>query len=244
MRQLQINSQAVEVNVPDELPLLRVLSHESGRTGIQNGCDMALRGADTTQLDVTPARARERLVMRKSLAGSVLRREPNARIATAGAALLLGLACAVMDGSAALGADANPVGAGPKRSAEANGEDMVTMKIKLTIDGKVVTGTLVDNATSRDFLSLLPVALTLEDYAATEKISYLPRKLSTSDSPAGIDPSVGDITYYAPWGNLAIFHKDAGYARGLVRLGRIDSGLEALAAPGPMKVMIERVGRK
>jgi hypothetical protein len=32
---------------------------------------------------------------------------------------------------------------------------------------------------------------------------------------------VGDITYYAPWGNLAIFYRDFGYSPGLVRLGHI-----------------------
>jgi hypothetical protein len=117
------------------------------------------------------------------------------------------------------------------------------MKIRLTIDGKAITATLIDNPTSRDFLSLLPMTLTLEDYAATEKISYLPRKLSTTGAPAGIDPSVGDITYYAPWGNLAIFYRDFGYSRGLIQLGRIDSGIEALRAPGPLKVTIERVDR-
>ena len=99
------------------------------------------------------------------------------------------------------------------------------MKIRLTIDGKVVEATLLDNATARDFLSLLPMTLTLEDYASTEKIGYPPRKLSTAGAPAGIDPAVGDITYYAPWGNLAIFYKDFGYSKGLVKLGRIDSGM-------------------
>jgi hypothetical protein len=50
--------------------------------------------------------------------------------------------------------------------------------------------------------------VTLEDYAATEKITYLSRKLSTANSPAGSQPSSGDIAYYAPWGNLAFFYKD------------------------------------
>jgi hypothetical protein len=50
----------------------------------------------------------------------------------------------------------------------------------------------------------------LKNYASTEKISYLARKLSTEGAPAGCDPDVGDITYYAPWGNLAIFYKDFG----------------------------------
>ena len=116
-----------------------------------------------------------------------------------------------------------------------------TVKIHLTINGNAATATLMDNATARDFLSLLPMTLTLEDYAATEKISYLPRKLSTAGAPAGSDPSIGDIAYYAPWGNLAIFYKDAGYARGLIQLGRIDSGIEALNVPGGLKATIERI---
>jgi hypothetical protein len=52
---------------------------------------------------------------------------------------------------------------------------------------------------------------------------------------------VGDITYYAPWGNLAIFYRDFGYSPGLVRLGRIDSGIETLAASsGEVTVTVSR----
>jgi hypothetical protein len=116
-----------------------------------------------------------------------------------------------------------------------------SMKIRLTVNGQAMTATMVHNATARDFLSLLPMTLTLEDYAATEKISYLPRKLSTAGAPAGSDPSVGDIAYYAPWGNLAIFYKDFGYSTGLIRLGRIDSGIEALGVRGPLKVTMEPI---
>jgi hypothetical protein len=117
------------------------------------------------------------------------------------------------------------------------------MRIRLTFDGKAVEATLLDNATARDLLSLLPMTLTLEDYNSTEKIGYPPRKLSTAGAPAGVDPSVGDIAYYAPWGNLAIFYKDFGYSKGLVALGRMDSGIEALSVPGSLKVTIERVGK-
>jgi hypothetical protein len=114
-----------------------------------------------------------------------------------------------------------------------------TMKIRLDVEGATITATLVDNATSRDFASLLPLTLTLTDYAATEKISDLPRKLSTEGAPPGIDPSVGDITYYAPWGNLALFYRDFGYSNGLIKLGTIDSDIEAFHRPGPLKVRIE-----
>ena len=117
------------------------------------------------------------------------------------------------------------------------------MKIRLTVDGKAVEATLLDTATTRDFLTLLPLTLTLDDYASTEKISYLPRKLSTVGAPAGVDPSPGDIAYYAPWGNLAIFYKDAPYAKGLVKLGHLDSGIEALSVRGSRKVTIESAGK-
>jgi hypothetical protein len=80
---------------------------------------------------------------------------------------------------------------------------------------------------------------TLEDYASTEKISDLPKRLSTDDAPPGFDPSVGDITYYAPWGNLAVFYRDFRYSDGLVSLGTIESSADILARPGPMQVRVE-----
>ena len=115
------------------------------------------------------------------------------------------------------------------------------MKIRLKVGDTVLTATLIDSKTTRDFISLLPLTLTLEDYAGTEKISDLPKRLSTEGAPSGTDPSVGDITYYAPWGNLAIFYKDFGYSSGLVILGKIDSSIEAFNVPGSVKVTIELI---
>jgi hypothetical protein len=115
------------------------------------------------------------------------------------------------------------------------------MKIRITIGERVITATMHDNATARDFISLLPLTLTLEDYAKTEKISDLPRKLTKEGAPSGSDPSVADITYYSPWGNLAIFYRDSGYAGGHVLLGKIDSGVEALNVPGSLRVTVELI---
>jgi hypothetical protein len=115
------------------------------------------------------------------------------------------------------------------------------MKIRIRVGDKVFTATLIDSKTSRDFISLLPLTLTLKDYAGTEKVSDLPKRLSTEGAPSGSDPSIGDITYYAPWGNMAIFYRDFGYSRGLVILGKIDSGIEALNVPGSVRVTIELI---
>jgi hypothetical protein len=115
------------------------------------------------------------------------------------------------------------------------------MKIRIKLEDKVLTATLIDGKTARDFVSQLPLTLTLEDYASTEKISDLPKKLSTDGAPSGSDPSVGDIAFYAPWGNLAIFYRDAEYAKGLIILGKIDGDAAVFDVPGSMKVTIEGV---
>ncbi len=85
----------------------------------------------------------------------------------------------------------------------------------------------------------MPLKLTLKDYASTEKVSDLPRSLKQAGAPSGYDPSAGDITYYAPWGNLAIFYRDFGYASGLIRLGTIDTGIDALNQSGALPTTIE-----
>ena len=119
-------------------------------------------------------------------------------------------------------------------AAPVAGQGDETMRIEIEVGGTVVVAALDDSAAARDFAALLPLALTLEDYHATEKISLLPRKLSTDGAPAGYDPSPGDLAYYAPWGNLAIFYRDFGYSTGLVRLGTILADLEEFSVPGSM----------
>lgn len=116
------------------------------------------------------------------------------------------------------------------------------VRVKLSFYNEEVVVKMEDNPTSRDFLTLLPLTCKFEDYNGTEKISNLPRKLSTQDAPSGIDPAVGDLTLYAPWGNLAIFYRDYGFSSGLIKLGHIESGIEKLASiRGDFTVKIEKV---
>jgi Uncharacterized conserved protein len=113
------------------------------------------------------------------------------------------------------------------------------VRITITAGDIILTATLIDTPAARDFASLLPLSLALEDYASTEKIGYLPRKLTSDGAPGGYDPSVGDLAYYAPWGNLAIFYRDFGYAAGLVRLGKIDGGIEKISGKGKITALFE-----
>src|SRR4051812_31304182 len=72
-------------------------------------------------------------------------------------------------------------------------EETGTMKISISIDGKKIAAALIDSPTSRDFVSMLPLSVSLDDYGDPEKIAYLPRKLSTESAPAGSDPRTGHV---------------------------------------------------
>jgi len=113
------------------------------------------------------------------------------------------------------------------------------MKLHIIVNGAPLTATLDDSVAARDLLKLLPLGLKLQDYASAEKIAYLPRKLDITGAPAGFQPAPGDLTYYAAWGNLAIFYRGQPFATGLVSLGRIDSGVDALKVGGPLQATIE-----
>jgi len=125
------------------------------------------------------------------------------------------------------------------RSASAHETGTTAMKIRMTTDGKTVIAVLDDTPTAKDFAALLPLTITLSDYAATEKVGDLPRRLSQDAAPAGLTPAAGDIAYYAPWGNLAIFLRDFRYSPGLIRLGTIETGIDSLKRSGPLHTVIE-----
>lgn len=116
------------------------------------------------------------------------------------------------------------------------------MKIAIEFDGQRLPATLFDNPSSREFATLLPLELTLEDYASVEKIAYLPRKLTTEGSGPFDGEAIGDIAYYAPWGNIVFYYGSYRYANGLVRLGRLDGEVMPLVRDDRFPVRIVSLG--
>ncbi|SFP41718.1 cyclophilin-like fold protein [Tranquillimonas alkanivorans] len=112
-------------------------------------------------------------------------------------------------------------------------------QILVSVGDEVLFATLNDTPAGRDFAALLPLELTLTDYHGIEKVAGLPRELDTTGAPDSYAPAAGDITLYAPWGNLAIFYKPFQTSRGLVRLGAFDGPIDALVRDGDIPVRIE-----
>jgi hypothetical protein len=115
------------------------------------------------------------------------------------------------------------------------------MTIECVFDNHVFTATLYDNPSARDFASMLPLDLTIDDYADNEKIAHLPRRLTEEGSGTFSNEAPGDLCYYAPWGNLAFFYAGYRFSRGLIRLGRLDNGVEALLTRGKFPLRITRL---
>lgn len=122
-------------------------------------------------------------------------------------------------------------------------ETLENARIKLTVNGnEEVFVSLYDNQASRDFLEMLPLTLTFEDFNSTEKIATLPNELSTEGQSSGYTPEIGDFAYYAPWGNISVFYKDFRYSNSLYKLGTIESGTEIFEnMNNDFEVTIERV---
>ncbi|UWM84242.1 cyclophilin-like fold protein [Rhizobium sp. SRDI969] len=114
------------------------------------------------------------------------------------------------------------------------------VRIRIDFNKLPLTATLFDNPSARDLASMLPLNLKIEDYGRNEKIVYLPRKLTEEGSGAFGNEQPGDLCYFKPWGNLALFYADYRWD-GLIRLGRFDDGFEPLLVRGAYPVRIERI---
>lgn len=102
--------------------------------------------------------------------------------------------------------------------------------VRFTSDDTQVDVTVdQDTPAVRDFLSMLPLTLDVEELNGREKIVYLPRELNHEGTP-GSDPEDGDLIYYTPWGNLGFYYDAAGieFSDQTLHLGTYDATLDEL----------------
>lgn len=122
------------------------------------------------------------------------------------------------------------------------GTSAMSSTLEMQIGGERYAIELQENDASTALLKRLPITLRFEDYGANERIAYLDEKLELGNAPRRCDPKVGDFTYYAPWGNLAVFVRDFRPSEGLVPLGHMDAkALRALQHSGNDPVTLRRM---
>ncbi len=100
--------------------------------------------------------------------------------------------------------------------------------VRITVEGETLSAQLADNPTARDLIDQLPLTLPFRDYNGVEKLAELPRPLTTTGVPAGSDPDINDIGYYAPSNSLVFYYGDVGYFNGIVHIGRFDTDIDLI----------------
>ncbi len=124
--------------------------------------------------------------------------------------------------------------------ASASGTVKNSVQIKFSFSNQIFTATLNNTPTALELVTLLPLNIQIEDYSTNEKIAHLPHKLTEEGSGPFGEEAPGDLCYYAPWGNLALFHAGYRYSSGLIRLGRLDGAVTPLLQRGKFPLRVER----
>jgi hypothetical protein len=115
------------------------------------------------------------------------------------------------------------------------------MHLKIIVGNETVIASIINSKTSDDFIRLLPFSFRMDDLFGREKYGALPKSISTKSRPS-YRYEVGDIGYWSPGHDLAIYYKHDGEAipdPGIIIVGKIISDIEALSASGPVNVKIE-----
>lgn len=101
------------------------------------------------------------------------------------------------------------------------------MRIEISISGQRFTATLDDSAASRDLMAQLPLTVEMRDHGGVEKTGPLRSPLSLDGQPAGADPDVGEVGYYAPGSDVVLYYGDQSFFNGIVVLGRMEGDAAA-----------------
>ena len=155
---------------------------------------------------------------------------PVSRAAVCAALLtVVGLTVAGCGDNSAQNAPSSPTAeqASPRQSDPTSRTDSSTrqeeqMKIQITIGDQRLQATIFDSAAGRDLIAQLPLTIDMIDHGSVEKTGPLPAPLSLDGQPAGADPDIGDVGYYAPGNDLVFYYGDQSYYPGIVIIGRLD----------------------
>jgi hypothetical protein len=117
------------------------------------------------------------------------------------------------------------------------------MTIRIAVEDRVITATLGDNGTARDFAALLPLTLTMNDLFGREKFATLPRAIATA-GPRSRTYEVGNVILWSLGPDVAICYRHDGQtipSPGSILIAKADAGVQALSVPGSVKVTIEHI---
>jgi hypothetical protein len=138
-----------------------------------------------------------------------------------------------MKGKASMAANEEPFKIG------ANGLTLSDRQVKITSMGHTASFRLYDTVAAKEFYDQLPLELTLTNFRDAQWMFYPPEKLSVTAREAYHDGKKGELSYYAPWGDVFMLYKDFYAGDEMHRLGINLTGIEEIAGMSG-KALIEK----
>ena len=120
-----------------------------------------------------------------------------------------------------------------------HGLSLSDMHIRITSKEHMATFQLYDIAAARELYEQLPLKLELSNFRDAQWMFYPPKKLKVTSREAYHDGKKGELSYYAPWGDVFMLYKDFYAGDEMHRLGVGISGIDEIEAMSGT-VQIER----
>jgi hypothetical protein len=130
---------------------------------------------------------------------------------------------------------------GESKARDASTGRTTNVKIRIKVADKEIIAAVADNATARNFVSVLPLNVSMNDLFGREKYGDLPKALS-GNGPRTNRYEVGDVAYWSPDQQFAVYYRQDGESipsPGIIPIAKIGAGTEAFNVPGSVKVTIE-----
>lgn len=159
-----------------------------------------------------------------------------AGISSAGAALSGCAEKSFFPESVSESADSGEAAGEAGSSTENSVPEEMKMKAELRIGDKIFTATLADNETSRAFMALLPVTMSMNELNGNEKYKYLDVTLPTDAyRPGRIE--AGDLMLYGD-SCLVLFYESFSTSYSYTRIGKIGNAAGLAEAVGSSTVSV------
>lgn len=113
------------------------------------------------------------------------------------------------------------------------------MSIRMVVGDTAFSVSLYNNATTADFVAMLPLTLHMNDFNNNEKVCSLPQSLTTAASYPGTIHT-GDIMLYGS-SSLVLFYETFATSYSYTQIGRVDhvAGLKAALAEADVTIRFE-----
>lgn len=121
-------------------------------------------------------------------------------------------------------------------------ENMEKYRIRIKVANQELTATLLNNATTRAFIDMLPITLPMLDLYGREMCYRFPDALPTDDvKTSGYE--VGEIVYYPPRHSFVILYAQNGEHFSMQKLGTVDANVEVFDNIGDVDITFELINK-